>query len=65
MKYHWELYRNIEELSLVKSSAAIVTLVLFKLARLTNEMAQESKNNRRVVRVEKAEKVPATTISKV
>lgn len=56
MKYHWELYRNIEELSLVKSSAAIVTLVLFKLARLTNEMAQESKNNRRVVRAEKAEK---------
>ena len=27
LKYHWELYRNIEELSLVKSSAAIVTLI--------------------------------------
>lgn len=56
LKYHWELYRNIEELSLVKSSAAILTLILFKLARLTNEMTQESKNNRKVVRAEKAEK---------
>ena len=56
LKYHWELYRNIEELSLVKSSAAIVTLIFSKIARLTNEMTQESKNNRRVVRAEKAEK---------
>ena len=56
LKYHWELYRNIEELSLVKSSAAIVTLIFSKIARLTNEMAQESKNNRKVVRAEKAEK---------
>lgn len=53
LKYHWELYRNIEELSLVKSSAAIVTLIFSKIARLTNEMAQESKNNRKVVRAEK------------
>lgn len=56
LKYHWELYRNIEELSLVKSSVAIVTLIFSKIARLTNEMAQESKNNRKVVRAEKAEK---------
>lgn len=56
LKYHWELYRNIEELSLVKSLVAIVTLIFSKIARLTNEMAQESKNNRKVVRAEKTEK---------
>ena len=56
LKYHWKLYRNIEELSLVKSSAAIVTLIFSKIARLTKEIAQEFKNNRKVVRAEKAEK---------
>lgn len=40
IKYHWYLYRHIENLSFVKSSAAIVTLVVVKYIRITGERVQ-------------------------
>lgn len=40
IKYHWYLYRHIENLSVVKSCTAIMTLVIVKYLRLTSERLQ-------------------------
>lgn len=40
IKYHWYLYRHIENLSVVKSCTAIVTLIIVKYLRLTSERLQ-------------------------
>ncbi len=34
IKYHWQLYRKIEELSLIKSCAAIITLLICKTVNI-------------------------------
>ena len=45
LKYYWELYRDIERLSNIKSSAAIASLVFFKSIRQTDERIQKVRNN--------------------
>lgn len=45
IKYYWELYRDIERLSNIKSSAAIASLVFFKSIRQTDERIQKVRNN--------------------
>ena len=45
LKYYWKLYRDIERLSNIKSSAAIASLVFFKSIRQTDERIQKIKNN--------------------
>ena len=44
IKYYWELYRDIERLSNIKSSAAIASLVFFKSIRQTDERIQKVRN---------------------
>lgn len=44
LKYYWELYRDIERLSNIKSSAAIASLVFFKSIRQTDERIQKVRN---------------------
>lgn len=44
LKYYWELYRDIERLSNIKSSAAIASLVFFKSIRQTDERIQKIRN---------------------
>lgn len=45
IKYYWELYRDIERLSNIKSSAAIASLMFFKSIRQTDERIQKVRNN--------------------
>lgn len=45
IKYYWELYHDIEKLSNVKASAAMVTLVFFKSIRQTDQRMQRVRNN--------------------
>lgn len=45
IKYYWELYRDIERLSNIKSFAAIASLVFFKSIRQTDERIQKVRNN--------------------
>ena len=44
LKYYWKLYHDIEKLSNVKASAAMVTLVFFKSIRRVNQKIQKSIN---------------------
>ena len=45
LKYYWKLYHDIEKLSNVKASAAMVTLVFFKSIRQTDQRMQRVRNN--------------------
>ena len=45
LKYYWKLYHDIEKLSNVKASAAMVTLVFFKSIRHTDQRMQRVRNN--------------------
>ena len=50
LKYYWKLYHDIENLSNVKASAAMVTLVFFKSIRQTDERTQRVRNNFKIRR---------------
>lgn len=50
LKYYWKLYHDIEKLSNVKASAAMVTLVFFKSIRQTDERTQRVRNNFKIRR---------------
>ena len=50
LKYYWKLYHDIENLSNVKASAAMVTLMFFKSIRQTDERTQRVRNNFKIRR---------------
>ena len=51
MKYYWKLYRDIENLSNIKASVAMISLVFFKSMRRVNQKIQESINKFRTKQV--------------
>lgn len=51
MKYYWKLYRDIENLSNIKASVAMISLVFFKSMRRVNQKIQESINKFRTKHV--------------
>lgn len=50
LKYYWKLYHDIEKLSNVKASAAMVTLIFFKSIRQTDQRMQRVRNNFKIRR---------------
>lgn len=48
MKYHWFLYKNIENLSVFKSAMAVVSLVVVKYLRINSERLQRLKNKKKI-----------------
>lgn len=48
MKYHWMLYRNIENMSILKSVAAMVSLTVIKSFNAVFEGLQRLRNNKKI-----------------
>lgn len=46
LKYYWQLYRKIERLSVLKSFAAIISLIAIKLFNMAKEITMRNKFNR-------------------